>query len=137
METQWTRAFYGIQHLGRIGDLRSASVSEYKTFTVLALKWAGYGFSPRELYFDTVAEAKAAGEQWVAQIENDSDTLVIPPTVLENIQWAHYLCERAKHLRPKCPECGAEQVQLTDWSVDPTQWRCRECRHKFFVALEI
>lgn len=52
------------------------------------------------------------------------------------LAWARDRLERAKQLRPKCPECGAEQVQLTDWSTDPTAWRCRECRHKFFVTLE-
>ena len=41
--------------------------------------------------------------------------------------------QRAMKLAPLCPACESPQVQLTDWSVEPTEWRCRVCRHDFVV----
>jgi len=34
-----------------------------------------------------------------------------------------------KHMKP-CPECGTNQVQLTNWT-DDAEWKCRHCRHKW------
>ena len=31
----------------------------------------------------------------------------------------------------KCPECGEEQVELTQFFRPPAQWKCRGCKHKF------
>lgn len=30
-----------------------------------------------------------------------------------------------------CPACGSPQVQLTDSTVQPAQWKCRTCKHPF------
>lgn len=40
---------------------------------------------------------------------------------------------RAMKPAPRCPLCDTAQVQLRDWSVNPTEWRCRHCRHEFFI----
>lgn len=37
------------------------------------------------------------------------------------------MCKNA----PKCPRCNTEQVQLV--SVEPVEWRCRECKHRWKV----
>ena len=32
---------------------------------------------------------------------------------------------------PNCPMCGTEQVQLVQWRLNPLQYKCRMCKHKF------
>ena len=33
---------------------------------------------------------------------------------------------------PICPSCKAEQVQCVDWLVVPSEWKCRECKERFW-----
>ena len=44
--------------------------------------------------------------------------------------------DAALHLAPRCPACDNPQVQVTDWSVEPSEWRCRACGHRFVVRWE-
>lgn len=39
--------------------------------------------------------------------------------------------ETLSRLAPRCPACATEQVQLVDYFVAPSEWRCRKCRHRF------
>lgn len=41
----------------------------------------------------------------------------------------------AKQHRP-CPNCGTEQVQLTDWTTPLLKWKCRLCKHRFEFELK-
>lgn len=71
----WTKPYYGVTHCGALGDRRSATVSDYGSFAVLSEIWHGCGFSPNQRQFDTVEEAKEAGELWIdngAAIGHDS-----------------------------------------------------------------
>ena len=63
----WTAPYYGISHLGKLSDLRRASVTDYGDSAELTNWWRGCGFSPEHAWFDSVDAAKAAGEQWIAK----------------------------------------------------------------------
>jgi hypothetical protein len=39
--------------------------------------------------------------------------------------------EQFRYLNMRCPKCSTRQVQLVDWRVQPAQWRCRTCKHRF------
>lgn len=61
----WSEPNCGVTHLGQVGDLRRASIQEYGSFATL-LKWfKGCGFNPLTQDFDTVDEAKRAGDAWI------------------------------------------------------------------------
>jgi peptidyl-tRNA hydrolase len=50
--------------------------------------------------------------------------------LLDDLIWAD---RRAAlyNLRPACPACGHEEVELQNMYVTPTEWRCRLCKHEF------
>lgn len=45
--------------------------------------------------------------------------------------------ERAMGSPPRCSQCDAVQVQVMDWSVEPMEWRCRVCGHRFHSAASL
>lgn len=57
-----------------------------------------------------------------------------------NIKQALELSDRREklcRLKPCCPSCGRNQVQLVNYFVNPSQWKCRECKTKFTLELQI
>lgn len=67
MTAQWTTPTYGVQHLGKHGDRRWATVTDYGTFALLLQWYQGCGFDPHEERHPSAAAARAAGERWVTQ----------------------------------------------------------------------
>jgi hypothetical protein len=63
----WTRPFYGIQHTRQRINGRWATVTEWESCVELDGWYEGCGFNPYGARFDTLAEARAAGERWVLQ----------------------------------------------------------------------
>jgi hypothetical protein len=61
----WTSPCYGVTYFGSITDYRWVTVVETKSFARLS-KWSG-GFSHKQEDYDSVEEAKAAGEKWVRE----------------------------------------------------------------------
>ena len=61
----WTTPFHGVTHCGKLGDKRWATVSDFGSFAILSEWWRGCGFSPDIREFDTVEQAKEAGESWI------------------------------------------------------------------------
>ncbi|WP_415913237.1 hypothetical protein [Neptuniibacter sp. QD37_11] len=37
---------------------------------------------------------------------------------------------------PRCPECDTPQVQLVEW-INPVEWKCRHCKHKWSSPEEL
>jgi hypothetical protein len=65
---EWTKPYHGVQHLGRIADARWATVVAWDSYAELTCWYRGCGFVSVPLHmFDTVEEARTAGEQWVAR----------------------------------------------------------------------
>lgn len=64
-ERMWSKPYCGVSHLGEIADLRWATITQWDSFVELT-RWLK-GSRPIESTFDTLAEAKAAGEGWVAE----------------------------------------------------------------------
>lgn len=60
----WTKPYYGVMHLGQMADKRWASVIDRGAFAELFK--SGMGITDTEATYDTVEQAKAAGEAWVA-----------------------------------------------------------------------
>lgn len=63
----WSKPYYGVMHLGASGDARWATVTDWGSFAEV-IKWAkGCGLcNTAESTYDTVEQAKAAGEAWIA-----------------------------------------------------------------------
>jgi hypothetical protein len=62
----WTKPFHGVQHLGTLGDMRWATVTDYGSFAELT-HWArGVGITgnPQSRH-DSAEQARQAGERWV------------------------------------------------------------------------
>lgn len=66
MSANWTKPYYGVQHLGRATDGYWLTVSDYGSFAEL-LKWfPGCKLSPMEETHDTAEAARGAGEAWLS-----------------------------------------------------------------------
>ena len=61
----WTTPFHGVTHCGKLGDERWAVVSDQGGFVTLVKWWSGCDFLPGICEFDTVEQAKEAGEAWI------------------------------------------------------------------------
>jgi hypothetical protein len=61
----WTTPYYGVQHFGT-GEYR-VSVCDYENFAYLKMWYPGCQFSPLQKRFDTAADARRAGESWLAK----------------------------------------------------------------------
>ena len=62
--------------------------------------------------------------------------LIYPPIPEFKIDWDACLemvdrRERAARNVVPCPECGTNQVQMTDWTTDILKMKCRHCKHRF------
>lgn len=68
-KSEWSTPFYGVSHLGKPGDKRWATVSDRGSFTETQLWFAGCGFYPHEETFESMEEARSAGEAWVERAE--------------------------------------------------------------------
>lgn len=44
--------------------------------------------------------------------------------------------EKACKLRPVCPKCQTEQVQIIDWYTAKVKFKCRHCKHRFELLIE-
>jgi len=62
----WTKPYLGVQHLGSFSTTKSwCTVEDHNSFAILS-KWVpGCRFSPEEINFPTVEQAKKAGEEWL------------------------------------------------------------------------
>lgn len=68
MAQEWTKPYYGTQHLGALGSGRSwVSVIEYAAFAILKRWFPGCMFSPLQSQHDSAEAARAEGEKWLAQ----------------------------------------------------------------------
>lgn len=65
----WTKPYYGIQHLGNLGEHR-VSVTDYGRHAVLTLWARGCGFNPTDKWFKNVEDAREAGEKWLAKMKS-------------------------------------------------------------------
>ena len=63
----WSKPYYGVSHLGQLADDRWATITDYSSFVELTGWFRSCGTRPNEATFDTVEQAKAAGERWVSQ----------------------------------------------------------------------
>lgn len=63
-KSQWTKPFHGVTHLGT-GKWR-LTITDRGSFADLSQWYPGCGFSPLSTVHDSVADAKAIGEQWLA-----------------------------------------------------------------------
>lgn len=61
----WSKPFYGVQHLGNLGDAYRVSVEDWGTFAVLTMWTRGDGFRAPQRQFDTAEEARQSGERWL------------------------------------------------------------------------
>lgn len=64
MADTWTTPYCGVQHLGS-GPYR-VSVTDHDTFADLSCWYPGCGFNPVRSQHDTIEDARAAGEKWLA-----------------------------------------------------------------------
>jgi hypothetical protein len=67
----WTKAYYGVSHLGELSDARWCTVTEFVKGGAKVTRWSknhvtGQRLSD-EVEFDTVDQAKHAGEMWVSR----------------------------------------------------------------------
>lgn len=60
----WSEIYCGITHYGSCDDYRRSSINIFNTKAQLVRWWRGCGFSPDTEWFDSLDEAKAAGEAW-------------------------------------------------------------------------
>jgi hypothetical protein len=65
-EANWTKPFHGVTHLESGVRDRWVTVSDYSSFATLKCWYPGCGLRPIESTHDSMEEAKAAGEQWIA-----------------------------------------------------------------------
>lgn len=63
----WTKPHHGVTHYGEPIDGYWATVIDWEKFAELSKWFPGCGFSPIHETYDTVSEAKAAGELWANQ----------------------------------------------------------------------
>lgn len=65
----WTKPHCGVQHLGKLGDMRWATVSTYESgFAVLTAWSRGTPITQvPEIQLDSTEEAQRAGERWVRE----------------------------------------------------------------------
>ncbi len=65
----WTTPYLGYQHLLEqpTSNGRWATVDDRGSYVELSGWYKGCGFSPYDATFDTIEEARAAGEKWVTQ----------------------------------------------------------------------
>lgn len=61
----WTKPYCDTTHLGTLGAVRWATVTDYGSLAELTKWFQGCGLSPNGATYDTVEQAKAAGEAWV------------------------------------------------------------------------
>lgn len=60
----WTEPYHGLSHYGSCDDHRRASVQQYNQKCQLSRWYRGCGFNPETKWFDSMEEAKKAGEAW-------------------------------------------------------------------------
>ncbi len=64
--SEWTKPYYGVQHLNADGKKSRASVTDYGTFAESHFWYPGCAFSPIEKHHDNAEQARAAAEAWLA-----------------------------------------------------------------------
>lgn len=64
-DMNWTKPFYGVTHCGQLCDRYSLTVAAQGDRAELSMWTRGDGFSPLHMCFDSVDEAKRAGEAWL------------------------------------------------------------------------
>lgn len=63
--TTWSPLYLDyITHYGNTSDLRRASVCKVGDSWELSKWWKGCGFNPQTQWYDSIEEAKEAGELW-------------------------------------------------------------------------
>ncbi len=66
MDNGWSKPYLGISHKdGKSREWR-ATVADQGSFAELTCWFPGCGFNPIKTLHDNAAQAKAAGEQWLA-----------------------------------------------------------------------
>lgn len=60
----WTEPNRGLSHYGTCGDFRRSSIQQYASKCQLSRWHKGCGFNPETEWFDSLADAQAAGEAW-------------------------------------------------------------------------
>lgn len=64
----WSKPYHGVQHLGCYGPRNHwCTVEDYGTFADLSCWFPGCGFYPKHSKHSTAAEARAAGERYLAE----------------------------------------------------------------------
>ena len=61
----WTAPYFGVQHTQKDKHGRRCSVQDNKQWAELHMWFEGCGFNPRTSHYDTVEEAREAGEKWL------------------------------------------------------------------------
>jgi hypothetical protein len=64
--TAWSAPYFGVQHRG--SGSRRVSVTDRGTFAELACWFPGCGFEPDTSVHNSAAEARAAGDAWMASM---------------------------------------------------------------------
>lgn len=64
----WSKPFHGVRHLGRTTDARWVTLTECGAMVEATFWFRGCGLSPDHADFDTLAEAIAAAESYVAGV---------------------------------------------------------------------
>ncbi len=65
----WTKPYYGVQHLGEMGTGRHrVTVCDHGSFALLHKWFPGCAFSPTESTHANAAEARAEGEDYLKKL---------------------------------------------------------------------
>ena len=65
MANEWSKMYYGLTHYGELSAFRRATVNHVCNDVYILSKWyKGCGFSPEQVRFDNLEDAKKAGEDW-------------------------------------------------------------------------
>lgn len=73
MKNQWSEPQMNNIRYGHVDAIRRASIDVYENAALLTIWWRGCGFNPENKWFDTLEEAKAAGETWTDRGESWMD----------------------------------------------------------------
>jgi hypothetical protein len=65
--SEWTEPYYGVTHLGQLGDRRRVTVTFFPRFATLDCYLQDSGFYPRESTHTSLEDAKVAGEAWIRE----------------------------------------------------------------------